>query len=132
MKKSSLFAVLFVGIVGVTTYIQFMPQTPKKVVSPVSIAVKQIVQVGEQKKNDSVSVRKQTTALTLLRTTHKISTQGEGVNAFISSIDERSADVNAHEFWAFYVNGKQATVGAGSYILKNNDTIEWKIETYSL
>ena len=40
------------------------------------------------------------------------------------------ASSNDKEFWALYVNGKQAEVGAGTYIIKNNDTIEWRIETY--
>lgn len=70
------------------------------------------------------------TALDLLQKTTKIQTKGEGKNAFITEINGRHADDSKREFWAFYVNGKQAEVGAGSYVIKNNDEIEWKIETY--
>ncbi len=47
----------------------------------------------------------------------------------MTMIEGRAAN-SEKEFWSFYVNGKQAETGAGSYILKNNDTIEWKIEAY--
>jgi hypothetical protein len=35
-----------------------------------------------------------------------------------------------HNYWAFYINGKLASVGPASYITKNSDTIQWKIEKY--
>ena len=35
-----------------------------------------------------------------------------------------------HEYWAFYVNGKLASVGPADYKTKNGETIEWKIEKY--
>ena len=61
---------------------------------------------------------------------NKVMMKGEKEMAFVTSINDRLADDSKHEFWAFYVNGKQAEVGAGSYIVKQGDTIEWKIETY--
>ena len=35
-----------------------------------------------------------------------------------------------HEYWAFYVNGKLASVGPADYKTTNTDKIEWKIEKY--
>ena len=35
-----------------------------------------------------------------------------------------------HTYWAFYVNGKLASVGPASYITKNSDVVTWKIEKY--
>ena len=35
-----------------------------------------------------------------------------------------------HNYWAFYVNGKLASVGPASYVTKNSDTIQWKVEKY--
>lgn len=32
------------------------------------------------------------------------------------------------KYWTLYVNGKMATVGAQSYMAKNNDKIEWKLQ----
>ena len=76
------------------------------------------------------SVRSGTTALQLLQQTGTVKTNGEGTNAFVTEINGHAADVGKHEFWAFYVNGTQAQVGAGTYILKAGDKVEWKIETY--
>ena len=45
-------------------------------------------------------------------------------------INGRRVDDRKNEYWAFYLNGKMAQIGAGSYQLKNGDKIEWKIETY--
>lgn len=55
---------------------------------------------------------------------------GTGENAFVTSISGQSADVKKREFWEFKVNGTQAQVGAGSYIIQNHDQIEWKITNY--
>ncbi|WP_162616381.1 DUF4430 domain-containing protein [Xylanimonas allomyrinae] len=55
---------------------------------------------------------------------------GEGANAFVTTIGGRASDQSKNEFWAFYVNGEQAQVGAGSYVMKDGDEITWKLETY--
>ena len=55
--------------------------------------------------------------------------KGKGVNAFITEINGYSTE-GKKEYWAFYINGKMAEVGAGSYQLKDGDKIEWKIEKY--
>lgn len=51
-------------------------------------------------------------------------------SGLIISINGRKADPDKKEFWAFYVNGEMAQVGAAEYITKGTDKIEWKIETY--
>jgi hypothetical protein len=70
------------------------------------------------------------TALDLIKEKTKVVIKGEGVNAYVIEINGRLAEDSKKEFWAFYVNGKQAEVGVGSYKLKEGDRIEWKIETY--
>ena len=84
----------------------------------------------KQPLEQTIEIEPNKTALDLLNRTNKIETNGTGKNAFITKINSREADNTKHEFWAFYVNGKQAQVGAGSYILHQSDKIEWKIETY--
>lgn len=81
-------------------------------------------------KTEQIVIEQGKTALDLLIKTHRVIMKGEGINAFITSIDGKIASDSKHEFWALYVNGKQAQVGAGSYYLKSKDTILWKIETY--
>jgi hypothetical protein len=56
--------------------------------------------------------------------------QGEGENAFVTGIEGREAQDSAKEFWALYVNGEMAQVGAGSLVTETGDEITWKLETY--
>jgi hypothetical protein len=55
---------------------------------------------------------------------------GEGENAFVTAIDGVAADPDG-EFWALYLNGEMATVGAGSLETKDGDEITWKLETFT-
>lgn len=129
--KNKLFIGLFIIIFFGTAYIQYKNTFPKKDVVRVSyVTVNQTVSYDEKKLSSPTRIQQGSTALKLLQSTHTVITKGEGKNAFVVSISGRVAQNEKREFWAFYVNGEQAVVGAGSYIMKNNDTIEWKIETY--
>lgn len=79
---------------------------------------------------DRIKVTDRVNALQLLQKTVKVITKGEGPNAFIISIENRVADTKQNEYWSFEVNGKESPVGAGSYILKPNDTIIWTIKKF--
>lgn len=70
------------------------------------------------------------TALEATESKARVATNGTGVNAFVTSIGGREADTKKREFWEFIVNGSQAQVGAGSYIIQNNDEIQWKITDF--
>jgi hypothetical protein len=70
------------------------------------------------------------TALEATEAKTSVVANGKGVNAFVTSINSRQADTDKHEFWEFDVNGVETEVGAGSYIIKNHDEIEWKINNY--
>jgi hypothetical protein len=70
------------------------------------------------------------TALEATEAKTTVITNGTGTNAFVTSINGRIANTQKREFWEFDVNGKEAEVGAGSYILNNHDEIEWKITNY--
>jgi hypothetical protein len=71
------------------------------------------------------------TALELLKTKDSSAvTKGEGTNAYVTTINGYTASDTNKEFWALYVNGKQSEVGAGSYVTKSGDKIEWRIEKY--
>lgn len=66
-------------------------------------------------------------ALTLLQQQASVGFSQPGM---VNSINGRKAQDGKHEYWAFYVNGKMAQVGAADYQTKNGDQITWKIETY--
>lgn len=70
------------------------------------------------------------TALEATEAKLKTEKTGEKENAFVTSIEGRTADSKKREFWEFLVNDKQAEIGAGSYIIQNGDQIEWKISNY--
>ena len=70
------------------------------------------------------------TALALLEQAAKTEMNGTGEMAYITGINGVTADSAKKEYWAFNVNGVAATVGAGSYITKDSDTITWKLSTY--
>lgn len=131
MNKKNIFIACFILIFFGTAFIQYKNTLPqKKVSSPLLILVNQSVSVADKKSLSPIRIKVGSTALQLLKSTHTVLTKGEKENAFVTSIDGKNASADEKEFWAFYVNGEQAQVGAGSYFMKNNDTIEWKIETY--
>lgn len=70
------------------------------------------------------------TALEATEANAKIETKGTGEMAFVTKIDGKLAEPNKKEFWEMLVNGKQAEVGAGTYIIKSGDQIEWKLSNY--
>jgi len=70
------------------------------------------------------------TALEATQAKSTVVTSGTGTNAFVTTINGRTADPKKKEFWEFDVNGSEAQVGAGSYIIQNHDQIEWKITNF--
>lgn len=66
-------------------------------------------------------------ALELLKDNHQVTADSYDFGEFVTGIDGQLADETT--FWAFYINGEQAQVGAEDYQTKSEDTIEWKLET---
>lgn len=66
------------------------------------------------------------TALELLKTKYQVQTKASSYGELVTSIEGREG--NGPKYWAFYVNGKLADVGAGDYQTKTGDKIEWKLE----
>jgi len=64
-------------------------------------------------------------ALELLKSSHQVETQSFSFGEMVLSIDGVKSP--STDFWAFYVNGKQAEVGAGDYQTKNSDLLSWKL-----
>lgn len=53
--------------------------------------------------------------------------KGTGGNIYFSSIAGlKERDYGENSGWCYYVNGVKPSVGAGSYILKDGDIVEWK------
>lgn len=65
-------------------------------------------------------------ALTLLKKHAMVQTKHYSFGDLVTSIN--GSQGNGPEYWTFYVNGRQANVGAGSYITKSTDKLEWKLQ----
>jgi hypothetical protein len=66
-------------------------------------------------------------ALTLLK---EKATIEQDKSSMVTVINGRKADTGRHEYWAFYINGKSASVGPADYQTQAADTIQWKIDKY--
>lgn len=51
----------------------------------------------------------------------------EGMGEYVVAINGLAAD-DSTNFWAFYINGQQSEVGAGSYKAMAGDQLEWRLE----
>jgi hypothetical protein len=67
-----------------------------------------------------------TDALTLLRRRAAIQTKHYSFGDMVVSINGVAG--NGPKYWIFYVNGKEASVGAGSYVTKSGDVLEWRLQ----
>lgn len=67
-------------------------------------------------------------ALELLKVFHRVDTKDTSYGPQIIGIDGLTPD--SSHYWAFYVNGSLAQVGADKYVTHNNDKIEWKVEGF--
>lgn len=130
--KKIIFIIIGVAVLGVIIFtISSKKQVSTAVSVPTQVAQFSITQtIDNQNSSQNISVRYGQTALDVLDQTARIEMKGEGENAFVTGINDITADESKHEFWALYVNGGQAEVGAGSYMLQSGDVIEWKLETY--
>lgn len=65
-------------------------------------------------------------ALALLKQHATVQTKHYSFGDLVTSINGTAG--NGPKYWTFYVNGKQASVGAGSYVTKDSDKIMWKLQ----
>lgn len=70
------------------------------------------------------------TALELLKAAYpKSTTKTSGsLGEYVTGINGQEAGTS--EYWEFLVNGKSSAVGAGSYVTKSTDTLEWKLTSF--
>ena|SRR5258708_8925737 len=123
-KKLLIIGILFLGVISVgyvsiqNSLQSFLKSIHASTISVTSHSLKDYLSYqGENGKN----------ALTLLKQYASVQVNNSGL---ITGVNGFTANPGKHEYWAFYVNKKLAQVGPASYITKNNDFIEWKIETY--
>lgn len=67
------------------------------------------------------------TALAELKQVAHVSTQSSSYGEFVTAINNVAGGTN-NTYWDYYINGKLANVGAGSYKLAGGEKVEWKLE----
>jgi len=65
-------------------------------------------------------------ALALLKKHATVQTKHYSFGDLVMSINDSKG--TGPKYWTFYINGKQASVGAGSYTTKSTDTLTWKLQ----
>lgn len=105
--------VLAAGIIGATTSYHASPK------AAVTIQHSQTTDVKYKGVNGQ-------TALALLQKYANVQLKHYSFGDMVTSINGTAG--TGPKYWSFYVNGKLAEVGAGSYITHDSDSIEWKLQ----
>jgi len=66
------------------------------------------------------------TALELLKQHAKVQTKISDLGEFVTSINGN--DGGGKKYWLYYVNGKEAEVGSGTYVTHNGEIIQWRLK----
>ena len=86
---------------------------------PTTVATSQTTEVSYQGQNG-------VDALTLLKKHAQVTTKTSSLGEYVTAINGNNG--GGSKYWIFYVNGQEAQVGAGAYITKNADNIQWKLQ----
>lgn len=127
-KQLTTYIVIVILAIGVIAggFFAYQSFTAKPKETPV---VARVCNATNSGKTITYNGAKDATALSLLQKDCDIETSGTGESAFVTSINGTKAN-STNEFWSFKVNGEMASVGAGSYITKDGDTITWELSSF--
>lgn len=89
----------------------------------ITISLDQETEIIEEK---DVSFEEGALLLDVLKENFEI----EEKDGFVTSIEGISAKEGETKFWAFFVNGEMATVGAGEYEVKSGDSISFDFQSW--
>lgn len=117
-SKVLIVAVIVVALAGVGTGVWAYESNPGNVHTTIN-AQKQTTDISYQGQSGQ-------NALALLEKYATVKTKHYSFGDMVTSIDGTVG--NGPKYWTFYVNNKEASVGAGSYMTKNSDTLTWKLQ----
>ncbi|HSX35834.1 MAG TPA: DUF4430 domain-containing protein [Patescibacteria group bacterium] len=131
LKIVAAVAVLVVAVGGASLYVANQPSAkastkPNSAQQATTPAAKLTTSADKQ----TVSYEGQTgkTALAVLTSLAAVTTQQSSYGEFVTGINGVTAD-GTTQYWSFYVNGKLANEGAGTYKTTNGQKIEWRVES---
>ncbi len=126
-KKIIALGVLGVAVVAYLTF--FLPNKPTTDYKSPPASTRLVIPSHEKQVVDEMRFSGEN-GVSALDSLKKIVPVEQDSSGLVVSVNGRKADAKEHEYWAFYVNGKLASVGPKDYITKKSDTIVWKIEKY--
>ena len=91
--------------------------------------IRQTAAVGsERKEYIAYTAQKGKTALAQLKqVSRNVTTKTSSFGEYVESIGKLKGG-DGGKYWTFYVDGKMASAGAGAYVAKGGEKIEWKFE----
>ncbi len=133
MKKSIL-AVIIVAVIGLfgfgvynitqqETSVDSSVQTTEQVAQP----TEDNITFSEDGKTVTYQGEESVTALATLKSLTTVTTENSDFGELVTGINGVQAD-SSKEYWSFYVNGKYADEGAGTYKAKSGDSFKWQLE----
>jgi hypothetical protein len=123
-KKIILSVVVVVGLItagGAAITAKNTSDNPKPVT-----ASKQMESPAAQTTQLSYNGEEGKDVLTLLKEHAKVETKHYDFGDLVTSVNGTKG--NGPKYWSLYVNGKLSEVGASSYVTKDADKIEWKLQ----
>jgi len=110
-------AVIVAGIGGATWGL--VANSPSHKVATVTNTQHQLTQL-------SYHGQRGTDALQLLKQHARVQTKHYSFGDMVVAIN--GVQGNGPKYWTFYINGHEASVGAGAYESKDTDTLSWKLQ----
>jgi hypothetical protein len=117
IKTNVIAAVVVLTGLGIGT--AYVANSPSHKVDVLTNAQHQIMQIsyhGQQGQN----------ALSLLKKHAAVQTKHYSFGDMVLAINNVTG--NGPKYWTFYINGKMASVGAGTYTTKVSDMLTWKLQ----
>ncbi len=130
-KSRKLEIFIIVAIIGVFGATYALTQKPSGQPSQNNVKQEQSGEVVQMVPASTIKYSGQEgrTALDLLKESHRVDTKSTSFGEMVIGIDGTAVD-ESKQYWAFYLNGSLSQVGAGTYVTKSGDQIEWKIESF--
>jgi len=116
--KTSVISAVIIATLGFGSW-GYVANSPSHKVDLVANTRHQVIQLSYKGQNGK-------NALELLKKHATVQTKHYSFGDMVTSID--GVKGIGPKYWTFYVNGKAASVGAGSYTMRGTDTLKWRLQ----
>ena len=116
--KTNIIVVVLIAALGLGGW-AYIANSPSHKVDVVTNAQHQLTQLSYKGQSGQ-------NALALLKKHATVATKHYSFGDMVTSVN--GVNGTGPKYWTFYINGKMAEVGAGSYVTKNGDTLMWRLQ----